>query len=913
MGNVMTGRQVYGEYENTDSKEPADHVDDPLAELARIVSEGDEYLRQQRQEYEESDAVGAAETAPAYSDPVPAPYQESAYSEPTPDDLSGSGNALESEASWVEQGAADTTYFAHEAAVQGYAPDGYEQENVAAEPAVADWQQTPDYQTEPYVAEPTSDAGYVQSSPEEYAPAPAYEPAPVYEQEQAQGNPEPVYETEPAFEEEVAYESVPAYAPGALYESEPAYEQAPADPYQPESVESQAQFAPLPEIYGEEPLGEPSLLPEQGQGTQDYVTQDYVTQDYASETPATDTLSTVADPYQDGFTAEAGLNEHPAFEPEFQYAVEPHTPNVDLANALDQALAAGADFAPDSYATEFQDPSETEAETFAPADYEPAVEIPLQDSQVQPEYADETESIVPQIHLDAEALLDPRYDAEDFSAALGVGGDSNRIEPESSASHYEVDQSWEEEDPYTIDPRDGFASASFGASPSDGQPQLVADPVDMEPHFSGQSEFAGADQVGLNETIPPVDPMSSADPGQAISAAGPTSRSLGLKAMAAVIALIVLGGGGLFAYRTFGGSSSAGTPPVIKADTKSFKEYADTSSNEAAAPKPGSGVYQRLSGANQSDKSQERIVVGREQPVTVARNSVPGANEVTSSTLPRPVKTIVVKPDGTFVSRPDPQPDQAPKRVAAAPKKLDTQVKSNARVVSTTPIRTVTTDRALDTNGNVVAAPSGSATKPAAAVSRRAQSAADTIANANPQVVTSLAEAGLQGDPTVTGRAPDPSIANIVPITVKPRSKPAISNQSRTFVVDQSTTATVSRSVQTTTETDTQTAAVAVTQPAVPAPVKAAPVQAAPAPAKGRYIVQVSSQRSRKQAQSAYANLQRRYPSVLENVPPLIQKADLGDRGTYYRVRLGPFQQQAATKLCGSLISAGGECFVRRN
>jgi len=52
---------------------------------------------------------------------------------------------------------------------------------------------------------------------------------------------------------------------------------------------------------------------------------------------------------------------------------------------------------------------------------------------------------------------------------------------------------------------------------------------------------------------------------------------------------------------------------------------------------------------------------------------------------------------------------------------------------------------------------------------------------------------------------------------------------------------------------------------------------------------------------------------VLGDVQPVIQKADLGDRGTYYRVRLGPYQQQAAARLCSNLKSAGGDCFVRRN
>ena len=84
-------------------------------------------------------------------------------------------------------------------------------------------------------------------------------------------------------------------------------------------------------------------------------------------------------------------------------------------------------------------------------------------------------------------------------------------------------------------------------------------------------------------------------------------------------------------------------------------------------------------------------------------------------------------------------------------------------------------------------------------------------------------------------------------------------------------------------------------------------------PGYNQLAVQVSSQRSQKQALTAFADLQRRYPTLLGDKKPLIQKADLGDRGMYYRVRLGPYEKQAATRLCGQLTSAGGECFVRRN
>jgi hypothetical protein len=95
------------------------------------------------------------------------------------------------------------------------------------------------------------------------------------------------------------------------------------------------------------------------------------------------------------------------------------------------------------------------------------------------------------------------------------------------------------------------------------------------------------------------------------------------------------------------------------------------------------------------------------------------------------------------------------------------------------------------------------------------------------------------------------------------------------------------------------------------------PVQIAPAPSaasSGGYLVQVSSQRSEADAQASYRALQGKFPSVLGSHSPVIKRADLGDKGVYYRAMVGPFSSsEEATQLCGSLKSAGGQCVVQRN
>ncbi|WP_366558574.1 SPOR domain-containing protein [Rhodopseudomonas sp.] len=106
---------------------------------------------------------------------------------------------------------------------------------------------------------------------------------------------------------------------------------------------------------------------------------------------------------------------------------------------------------------------------------------------------------------------------------------------------------------------------------------------------------------------------------------------------------------------------------------------------------------------------------------------------------------------------------------------------------------------------------------------------------------------------------------------------------------------------------------------AVDAPRPATRLASAPAAqhtagAGGDYLVQISSQRSEAEARSSFRTLQGKFPSVLGSHPPLIKRADLGDKGVYYRAMVGPFgSPEEASQFCGSLKSAGGQCVVQRN
>ena len=90
-------------------------------------------------------------------------------------------------------------------------------------------------------------------------------------------------------------------------------------------------------------------------------------------------------------------------------------------------------------------------------------------------------------------------------------------------------------------------------------------------------------------------------------------------------------------------------------------------------------------------------------------------------------------------------------------------------------------------------------------------------------------------------------------------------------------------------------------------------VQTAPS-AGGGYLVQVSSQKNEADTQASYRALQNKFPAALRSRPPVIKRADLGDKGVYYRTMVGPFgSTEEAAQFCGNLKSAGGQCVIQKN
>jgi hypothetical protein len=194
--------------------------------------------------------------------------------------------------------------------------------------------------------------------------------------------------------------------------------------------------------------------------------------------------------------------------------------------------------------------------------------------------------------------------------------------------------------------------------------------------------------------------------------------------------------------------------------------------------------------------------------------------------------------------------------------------------------------------------PPTAAIVPPAAKPAMAPAASGTLAGDEPRKIRTLA---VKGDPADVAATPAPKPA----ATPRPVPSPSAARApSPTANANASANAPLSLSPQSaqSAPADTHTR-VASTNTA----------QATPS-AGGSYVVQVSSQRSEADAQASYKALQGKFPSVLGSRAPLIKRADLGDKGVYYRAMVGPFaSSEEAAQVCGNLKTAGGQCVVQKN
>ena len=95
-----------------------------------------------------------------------------------------------------------------------------------------------------------------------------------------------------------------------------------------------------------------------------------------------------------------------------------------------------------------------------------------------------------------------------------------------------------------------------------------------------------------------------------------------------------------------------------------------------------------------------------------------------------------------------------------------------------------------------------------------------------------------------------------------------------------------------------------------PVPAKPAP-PSAPAVAAGGSVLQIGAYKSQAEADGAWKAYKAKHAALLAEASEDVQQADLGDKGTWYRLRLVGFpSKDVASAMCDRLKADGGGCFL---
>ncbi|MFK7840189.1 MAG: SPOR domain-containing protein [Bdellovibrionales bacterium] len=79
----------------------------------------------------------------------------------------------------------------------------------------------------------------------------------------------------------------------------------------------------------------------------------------------------------------------------------------------------------------------------------------------------------------------------------------------------------------------------------------------------------------------------------------------------------------------------------------------------------------------------------------------------------------------------------------------------------------------------------------------------------------------------------------------------------------------------------------------------------------GTHFVQLGSIKSAAASSSEWAKLVKKYPNELASAKYRVERADLGDKGVFFRIQAGPMAGESASEICGSIKAQNpGGCLV---
>ncbi len=408
-----------------------------------------------------------------------------------------------------------------------------------------------------------------------------------------------------------------------------------------------------------------------------------------------------------------------------------------------------------------------------------------------------------------------------------------------------------------------YAAQHAGQQPHYRDAQQPPDTVGRLPAFLPHSR---ASRYGDDQTQDSSDDQAYALEDYEESAPDGRRRG-GFVIVAAVLGLAVLGTAGAFAYRAmFGGSMLPSLPPIIRAEDGPNKIVPPTNNSKASTSDQADA-----SAAN----SDEKLVSREEQPVAMPAPVNPPS---------RVVSTIPIFSDPNSAQAGFPVSGAPGNPTSAAPAPVPPAPPVAAPAATPAPV------------------PPAAAAAPAPQIASPEPKKVRTIP-IRPDQLESTAEATPAPPPPARSAPVPPPRPAPRPLKPAPAAPKVEANAPLSIVPGQG---------------DMQASAPARTRTALaqPTPLALSPAAAretAPAPGGG-YAVQVTSQRSEAEAQTAFRALRAKFPNLLGSHEPIIRRADLGDKGVFYRALVGPFaSMEQAAAMCSSLKAAGGNCIVQRD
>ncbi|HWA18996.1 MAG TPA: SPOR domain-containing protein [Devosia sp.] len=345
--------------------------------------------------------------------------------------------------------------------------------------------------------------------------------------------------------------------------------------------------------------------------------------------------------------------------------------------------------------------------------------------------------------------------------------------------------------------------------------------------------------------------------------------------MAVAGTLLLAAGLGLYWVLNMGRGTTPIEAPVLTADSTPVK-VAPTPEVTPSAETTASPVMEQLNGTS-AEPSAEQLVTTDEtsgpDPLRVVGDTPASAAAVAdpdaeSGLANRKVRTVTVRPDGTIVPG-----DDAVAGAEELPVDRPNVPEVPGAVTETTNL--LSDESFPDTASDPIGAAIDTATAtPATAVP--AVSSADTL-------IGEISAAGgfldsTKVPPTPAHRPDYAAMAYVPPASETPTPLAA-------FPEDNGATDLL------------ETA---------PEPVAAAPVTASNASA----YVQLTSSPSQADANAQLRTQTSRYGSLFEGGSLIVQSADLGQKGTWYRVRLPVSSLSEANRICASIKAAGGDCIA---